>query len=70
MKTLRLVIDLTYDDYAMHSGDDDSVAKDWFLNTCLLHPPDRLILHSNDIGDEVGDVRVVSISDPEAIPCS
>ena len=61
MKTIRMEIELTYDDDVMHCGEVDQDAKAWFYK-CLLFPQDRLILHSNDIGDEVGDVKVLSIA--------
>jgi hypothetical protein len=56
-----LEIELTYDDDVMHCGEVDQEAKAWFYQT-LLFPQDRLILHSNDIGDEVGEVKVKSIA--------
>jgi hypothetical protein len=62
VKTIRLEIELTYDDDAMHCGETDQEAKELFYNL-LLFPQDRLILHSNDITDEVGDVKVLSITD-------
>ena len=64
MRTIRLEIELTYDDDIMHSGVRNQVAKAWFYHQ-LLHPEDRLILHSNYIGDEVGEVNVLSIANAE-----
>ena len=61
MRTIRLEIELTYDDDIMHGGERDQESKAWFYHQ-LLHPEDRLILHSNDIGDEVGEVNVLSIA--------
>jgi len=61
MKTLRMTIDLTYDDEIMHSGDEDKEAKDWFFK---MIGNDRLILHSNELGDEVGEVKVISLDKP------
>jgi hypothetical protein len=61
VKTIRLEIELTYDDDAVHCGDEDQEAKEWFYNS-LLFPQDRLILHSNHIGDEMGEVKVLSIA--------
>ena len=62
MRTIRLEIELTYNDENMHSGERDHEAKAWFHHNVLLEPPDRLILHSNDIGDEVGEVNVLSVA--------
>ena len=61
MRTIRLEIELTYDDDIMHCGERDQEAKAWFYHV-LLEPPDRLILHSNDIGDAIGEVNVLSIA--------
>ena len=33
---------------------------DWLINDILLNPEDQLILHSNDIGDEIGTVKVLT----------
>jgi len=65
MKKLKLEIELTYDDELMHSGDSDPQSKAWFTREVLLKEEGGLILHSNEIGDEVGEVRVLSISNVE-----
>ena len=56
MKTIRLLIDLTYDDEIMHSDEDAAIA--WFHDNVLKG---ELLLHSNEIGDEVGEVRVLEV---------
>lgn len=61
MKTLRLIVDLEYDDEIMH-GNDESVKQEWFFDHILLGES-GLILHSNDIGDCVGDVKVLEIKE-------
>jgi hypothetical protein len=55
MKTLRLVIELDYDNVLWHG--DDEPALEWFRDEILGGP---LILHSYEAGDEIGEVRVVS----------
>ena len=65
MRTIRMEIELTYDADVMHCGEVDQEAKAWFYKF-LLCPRARLILHSNDIGDEVGEVKVLSIANGEA----
>ena len=60
MKTLKLEIQLTYDDESMYV--DDEEGRDWFLNDVLMDP-EGLTLFSNEIGDVVGDVKVVRIID-------
>lgn len=56
MKKLHLLIELEYDDSIMHG---DSVEDaDWFVQEIL--GGDSLVLHSNEIGDEVGVVRVLA----------
>jgi hypothetical protein len=61
MKTIRLTVDLTYNNEIMHGDDEES--KDWFVNEVLksTNPHEQLILHSNCIGDEVGEIKVVDI---------
>lgn len=63
MKKLVLTVLLEYDDTIMHGEDADSIA--WFYNNVLSNPKDGcgLILHSNEIGDEVGSIRVIKIRD-------
>jgi hypothetical protein len=58
MTDLRLVCTLTYNAEMMHGGDDDIEAKAWFFD---LLAGDGLILHSQDIGDEIGTIRVQKI---------
>ena len=60
MRTIRLEIELTYDAYVMHCGEVDQEAKAWFYKS-LLFFQDCFILHSNDIGDEVGEVKILSV---------
>jgi len=50
----RLVIELTYDADIMHGYDPE--AMEWFEDEIL---GGELILHSNELGDEVGRVRVL-----------
>ena len=60
MKTLKLEIELTYDDMLMHGDDEEE--RTWFFNDILMKPQD-LALFSSEIGDVVGDVKVVRIID-------
>jgi hypothetical protein len=52
-----LIIKLTYDPELMHGNDPDAI--DWFEKDIL---GGELILHSNELGDEVGRVEVLEIS--------
>jgi hypothetical protein len=47
----------------MHGTEGDSL--EWFANYVLMNTADdgHLILHSNEIGDEVGAVRVLVVHD-------
>lgn len=58
MKKLVLKVGFTYDEDTMHG--DDKEAIDWFFNGILK---DELILHSNEIGDEIGIVKVIEVID-------
>jgi hypothetical protein len=58
---LKMVVELDYDAELMHSGDRDAESKQWFYLKVLLDPDDGcgLMLHSNEIGDIVGVLRVI-----------
>ena len=55
-----MLVELEYDDSIMY-GDDEG--KSWFFNEVLLTPQEGndLFLHSNEIGDEVGHIKVIQI---------
>ena len=62
MKKLILEIELEYDENIMHGQDPCSIA--WFNREVIGVQKDcGLILHSNEIGDEVGKVTVLSVKD-------
>jgi len=66
MKKLRLTVELEYDDSSWHGNDDDSVS--WFRDCILMQNIDNsgeLLLHSNEVGDTVGEVKVLTIVDVE-----
>jgi len=63
MKKLKLTIELKYDDKMMHGSDKEST--DWFYNDILgSKKRNDLFLHSNEIGDEIGTVKVIKIIKP------
>lgn len=61
MKELLVTMIFEYDESTMHAGDDDEEARDWFLNEILLK--ERLLLHSNEIGDTIGECKILSIKE-------
>jgi len=63
MTKLKMLVELDYDADTMHGTDGDSVR--WFAENVLGNTTEdgRLVLHSNEIGDEVGTVLVLWISD-------
>jgi hypothetical protein len=60
-KTLRLTIDLTYEPAMIGEGKEE---VDWFWSDVM---GGELILHSNEIGDAVGTVKLVA-PHPDAAP--
>jgi len=62
MPKLYLEIELSYPDH-VHGTDPES--EEWFKNEILmgntLEDGKELVLHSNEIGDEIGLVRVIRI---------
>lgn len=59
MAKIKIEIELEYDADLMYGIDKD--AKDWFFNHILKGREGELILHSNDMGDTIGDVCVIKI---------
>lgn len=57
---LQLLVELDYNDKLMHNGDENQEAKDWFFSDILGC---ELVLHSNELGDEVGSILVLKIID-------
>ena len=57
MTILKLTIELDYDAEIMHQDDPDAI--EWFFKHILND--DLLILHSNEIGDAIGEVKVLEI---------
>jgi len=57
MKTLRMVVDVTYDDDLMHSGDMDVDARTWFHKDII--GGHGLSLHCAEVGDTLGKVNVL-----------
>ena len=62
MRKIRLLIELEYDNEIMHR--EDREAFDWFYNEILIGKGGQLILHSNEIGDEIGKVKGIKIYTP------
>lgn len=60
MKTLTLLVELTYDDEVIHGGDSDLESRGWFYDEVLFGASGELILHSNLLGDEIGGVKVLN----------
>lgn len=65
MKTIRLVVELTYDDQTMHDSTEES--KEWFKEVLMDQEEGQLLLHSNGIGDTIGTIKVLEIQD--SLPC-
>lgn len=57
MSKAILVIELEYDGDVTHGDDQESIL--WFYSDILSDDKGELILHSNEIGDTVGHVRVL-----------
>lgn len=66
MAKVKMLVELNYDADGMHG--DHEEAKRWFTETILLSKgsDELLILHSNEIGDTVGEVRVLEIIESES----
>ena len=56
MRTLRLVIELDYDPGTMHGDEVESM--EWFRDE-VLGGDHLMLLDQGDLGDVVGDVRII-----------
>ncbi len=62
VKKIKMLIELSYDAELMHGGNRDKEAKDWFFNDILgSKKKDDLIFHSNEIGDTIGEIKILKI---------
>ena len=59
MKKVKLEIEMEYDDEVMHGDDEEGI--EWFKKSILTGDKGLLLLHSNLIGDHLGDVKVIKI---------
>lgn len=56
---IKLLVELEYDARSMHG--DDPEAIEWFHKDILKGTDELLILHSNELGDEVGTITVLEV---------
>jgi hypothetical protein len=56
MKTIKLLVELTYNNDTMHGDDPDSIV--WFNDEVL---GGEVVAWSNEIGDELGFIKVLDI---------
>ena len=56
---INLLVELDYDADTMHGTDLEAIQ--WFREVVLNGTKGELILHSNEIGDEVGTINVLRV---------
>jgi len=54
-KRIKIIAELTYDEDLWYKNKEE---KDWFFNEVLN---EDLILHSNDVGDAIGTIKIKEI---------
>jgi hypothetical protein len=60
MEKIKLEVELSYDATLMHGNDKESIK--WFYKDILMsRRKNDLFLHSNEIGDEIGTIKVLKI---------
>jgi hypothetical protein len=59
MRRVAMIIEFEYDVKTIHGYDER--AKEWFFNEILSGVKGDLSLHSNDVGDFIGTVKVITI---------
>ena len=62
---IRMEIELDYNADTQHGNDEDS--RKWFYGEILSGDRGKLLLHSNEIGDTIGKVNVISINEAKQI---
>ena len=65
MAKVLMKVELEYDADIMHG--DDVESKAWFFGEILNEEKGLLLLHSNEIGECIGKVRVISTEAPNAV---
>jgi hypothetical protein len=60
MKTLKMTVELTYDDTMWHRDDEEDRA--WFFNEVLLGA-DLQLGDVGDVGDMIGDIKVLTVEE-------
>ena len=58
MKTLKMVVEFTYDAEIMHGDDIDGMQ--WFFDEILFNEKD-LVVYSCEIGDDIAKLKVIEI---------
>lgn len=58
MAKVLMTVELDYDADIMHGSDE--IAITWFFEEILSEEKGELLLHSNEIGDTVGSIRVIN----------
>lgn len=58
MAKVLMTVELDYDADITHGSDE--IAITWFFEEILSDEKGLLLLHSNEIGDTVGSIRVIS----------
>ena len=67
MAKVLMTVGLDYDGDIMHGS--DKIGIDWFFEEILRGEKGSLLLHSNEIGDTVGSIRVISAVPIEHMAC-
>ena len=65
MANVLLTVELEYDADVVHGDWEEGMA--WFFEEILSEEKGLLLLHSNEIGDTVGKIRVLSAAPSNAM---
>lgn len=60
---IKMLVELEYDEKSLYGNDKEGV--DWFFNDILKD--NVLTLHSNELGDSVGEIKILSFINEEAL---
>lgn len=56
---IKMLVELDYDAELIHGNSQSGI--EWFRRDILLNASPPLLLHSNDIGEQIGEVKVLEI---------
>lgn len=61
MRRITMIVELSYDDELFHGSNVESYK--WLMNDVIQNENSKLTLVSNEVGDTIGEIKVIEIID-------